>query len=84
MAGLGLMQKTPLLISNLIEHAAKYHSGAEIVSVIEGVTHRHTWGTVASRSRQMANCLLKVRPSLTVEIQHNPFMPLLQACVSEP
>ena len=38
---LGLMQQRPLLISSLIDYAATYHGGREIVSRdAEGVFHR--------------------------------------------
>ena len=41
---LGLMQDRPLLISQLIEHAALNHGDTEIVSrSVEGPIHRHTY-----------------------------------------
>ena len=55
---LGLMQSHPLLISNLIEFAARHHGDGEIVSRrTEGDLHRYTWKDVAARSRQVANAL---------------------------
>ena len=40
----GLMSERPLLISSLIEHAARYHGDAEIVSrTVEGRIHRYTY-----------------------------------------
>jgi 3-(methylthio)propionyl---CoA ligase len=55
---LGLMQSQPLLISNLIEFAARHHADGEIVSRrVEGDIHRYTWGDVAARSRQVAHAL---------------------------
>jgi fatty-acyl-CoA synthase len=54
----GLMQDRPLLISSLIEHAARFHPDTEIVSRLpEGTVHRTTWAGVAQRSRQVANAL---------------------------
>ena len=55
---LGLMQDQPLLISMLINHAERHHADTEIVSRrVEGDIHRSNWGTVAKRSRQIANAL---------------------------
>ena len=55
---LELMQGRPLLISTLIEHAAKCHPAAEIVSrTSEGPVHRCTYGDIHRRSKQLANAL---------------------------
>ena len=55
---LGLMQNQPLLISSLIEFAARHHGDAEIVSRrVEGDLHRYTYRDAAHRSRQVANAL---------------------------
>ena len=55
---LGLMQSQPLLISSLIEFAARHHGDAEIVSRrVEGDLHRYTYKDAAHRSRQVANAL---------------------------
>ena len=62
---LGLMQNRPLLISTVIEHAAKFHAAAEIVSrTCEGPIHRCTYGDINRRSKQLANALtgLGVKP----------------------
>ncbi len=54
----GLMQDQPLLISSLIEFAARHHGDAEIVSRrVEGDIHRYTYKAAAQRSRQLANAL---------------------------
>ncbi|WP_298436741.1 3-(methylthio)propionyl-CoA ligase [Ottowia sp.] len=54
----GLMQSHPLLISNLVEFAARHHADGEVVSRrTEGDIHRYTWKDVAARSRQVANAL---------------------------
>ena len=55
---LGLMQNQPLLISSLIEFAARNHSDGEIVSRrVEGGIHRYTYKDMAGRARQLANTL---------------------------
>ena len=55
---LGQMQDHPLLISSLIDHAAKNHPEGEIVSRrVEGDLHRSNYGTVAQRSKQVAGAL---------------------------
>ena len=55
---LGQMQDHPLLISTLIDHAAKNHPEAEIVSRrVEGDLHRTNYGQVAKRSKQVAGAL---------------------------
>ena len=55
---LGLMQNQPLLISSLIEFAARHHGDAEIVSRrVEGDMHRYTYKAAAQRSRQWAQAL---------------------------
>lgn len=54
----GLMQNQPLLISNLMEFAARNHSDALIVSRrVEGDIHRYTYADMAARSKQLANAL---------------------------
>jgi fatty-acyl-CoA synthase len=55
---LGLMQDQPLLISSLIEFAARHHHDAEIVSRrVEGDVHRYTYRDAAVRARRVANAL---------------------------
>ncbi len=55
---LGLMQDQPLLVSCLIEFAARHHADTEIVSRrVEGDVHRYTYRQAAARSRQVANAL---------------------------
>jgi acyl-CoA synthetase (AMP-forming)/AMP-acid ligase II len=55
---LGLMQNQPLLISGLIEFAARHHGDAEIVSRrVEGDIHRYTYKDSARRARQVANAI---------------------------
>ena len=55
---LGLMQEHPLLISDLIEFAARHHAKQEIVSRrVEGDLHRYTYRDAAVRSRRLARAL---------------------------
>ena len=55
---LGLMQKQPLLVSNLLSFAERHHGDSEIVSRrVEGDLHRCTYRDVARRARQLANAL---------------------------
>lgn len=66
---LGQMMNQPLLISNQIEFAARFHSATEVVSrTAEGDIVRSTWGEVARRSRKLANALVRagVRPGQRV------------------
>ena len=54
----GQMTDRPLLISDQIEFAARFHGSAEVVTrTVEGPIHRSTWGEVARRSRKLANAL---------------------------
>ncbi|MDQ3060634.1 MAG: 3-(methylthio)propionyl-CoA ligase [Pseudomonadota bacterium] len=55
---LGLMQNQSLLISSLIEFAARHHGDAQIVSRrVEGDIHRYTYKDAARRARQAAHAL---------------------------
>ncbi len=55
---LGLMQSQPLLISSLIDFAARHHGDAEIVSRrVEGDVHRYTYRDLSARSKQLANAV---------------------------
>ena len=58
---LGLMQDRPLLISSLIEHAARYHPAVEIVSrTCEGATVRTNYERLRSRAAKLAKALLRM------------------------
>jgi acyl-CoA synthetase (AMP-forming)/AMP-acid ligase II len=58
---LGLMQDQPLLISSLIEHAARYHPNVEIVSrTCEGDTVRTNWRDLSKRVARLANALKRI------------------------
>ena len=55
---LGQMQNHPLLISALIDHAARHHGDTQVVSRrVEGDIHRYTWGDVRQRAKQVAKAL---------------------------
>ena len=55
----GLMMQHQLMISDLIEHAAKVHSTREIYTLNTDMTeHRYTWAECAVRVRKLANALL--------------------------
>lgn len=61
----GLMQDRQLLISTLIEHAARYHPSVEIVSrTCEGPLVRTNYGELRSRAAKLAKALLRmgIRP----------------------
>src|SRR3990172_7719487 len=55
------MTDRPLLISDQIEFAARFHGAAEVVTrTVEGPIHRSTWGEVARRSRKLAHALIRL------------------------
>jgi acyl-CoA synthetase (AMP-forming)/AMP-acid ligase II len=55
----GLMQDRPLLIQQLIDHAARNHGDTEIVSrTLEGGIHRYTYKDARVRAKKMAEALL--------------------------
>ena len=57
----GLMQSEPLLISTIIEHAARHHADTEIVSrTVEGGIHRYTYFDARQRAKKIANALGKL------------------------
>lgn len=58
---LGLMQDRPLLISSLIDHAARYHPDVEIISrTCEGETVRSDWRGLSKRVAKLANALRRM------------------------
>jgi len=58
---LGLMMDQPLLISSVIEFAARFHARVEVVSrTVEGTVHRTSWGEIARRAKRLANALLRM------------------------
>jgi fatty-acyl-CoA synthase len=61
----GSMMQRPLLISSLIEHAARNFADTEIVSrTVEGggsfELHRYTYGDAAGRARRLAQALIRL------------------------
>jgi fatty-acyl-CoA synthase len=57
----GLMQDRPLLVSSLIEHAARWHRDTEVVSrSSEGRVHRYTYTDAQRRAKQAASALTAV------------------------
>lgn len=57
----GLMQDRQLLVSGLIEHAARYHPEVEIISrTCEGPIVRTNWAQVRSRAAKIANALRRL------------------------
>jgi acyl-CoA synthetase (AMP-forming)/AMP-acid ligase II len=55
---MGQMMSQPLLISGIIDYAAKHYGGSEIVSRrIEGDLHRYTYRDCRQRACQLANAL---------------------------
>ena len=62
---LGLMMDVPLLIPNILDHAARYHGRRTIVSRNEDSSlHRYTYADCAARVHQLAHALsrLGLRP----------------------
>ncbi|MFN3811990.1 MAG: 3-(methylthio)propionyl-CoA ligase [Roseateles asaccharophilus] len=61
MALMGQMMSMPLLISSLIQHAARHTGDTEIVSKrCEGDLHRYSWRDAELRSRQLAQALARL------------------------
>ena len=57
----GMMMEYPLLISSLIEHAARFHGDTEIVSrEADRSLHRYTFAAAHDRARQVAKALIKL------------------------
>jgi acyl-CoA synthetase (AMP-forming)/AMP-acid ligase II len=57
----GQMMDRPLLISGLIEHAARYHQQAEIVSrTVEGGMHRYRYADLQARAKRLTHALQRL------------------------
>jgi acyl-CoA synthetase (AMP-forming)/AMP-acid ligase II len=55
---MGQMMNQPLLISSIIEFAARHYGGSEIISRrVEGDMHRYTYRDCHQRARRLANAL---------------------------
>jgi acyl-CoA synthetase (AMP-forming)/AMP-acid ligase II len=56
----GLMMDMPLLVSNLLRHAARHHADTEIVSRrLEGDIHRYTYRDCHDRAARLADALTR-------------------------
>ncbi|TAK99836.1 MAG: long-chain-fatty-acid--CoA ligase [Rhodospirillaceae bacterium] len=54
----GGMQAWPLRVTSILDHAARFHAGQEVVTrTVEGPIHRCTYGQLAARARQCAAAL---------------------------
>jgi 3-(methylthio)propionyl---CoA ligase len=52
------MQNQPLLLSSLLKHAERFHSGTEIVSrTVAGPIHRYSYRDAGRRTRKLADAL---------------------------
>ncbi len=56
----GLMQQAPLLISDLIRHAARHHPRAEIVAKLPSGIHRQSYRETEHRAKQLAQALVRL------------------------
>src|SRR3981081_909581 len=57
----GLMMEQPLLISGLLQHAAKHHGDTEIVSKnVDGSIHRYGYRDALARAGRLANALKRL------------------------
>jgi len=57
---LGQMMDQQLLISGLIDHAARYHADTEVISVNgDGTKHRTNYGEIHARTKKLGSALLK-------------------------
>ena len=57
----GLMSERPLLISSLLDHAARYHGKTEIISSdSEGKITRSNYNEVNTRAKKIAQALIKL------------------------
>jgi fatty-acyl-CoA synthase len=58
----GLMMDMPLMISDLLRHAARHHASGEVVSktVEQGAVHRYTYRDAHERVRKLANALKRL------------------------
>src|SRR5947208_2940669 len=55
----GLMQDWPLTVDRILDHAADWHAGREVVSrSVEGPIVRTTYGEIRDRAKRLSNALL--------------------------
>ena len=58
---LGLMQDWPLTVDRILDYAAQWHGGREVVSrSVEGPVVRTTYAQVHARARQLSHALLEL------------------------
>ncbi len=56
---LGLMQDWPLTVDKILDHAAEWHTGREVVTrSVEGPIVRVTYGEIRDRAKRLSNALL--------------------------
>ncbi|HWF01726.1 MAG TPA: long-chain-fatty-acid--CoA ligase [Caulobacteraceae bacterium] len=54
----GLMQDWPLTVDRILDHAARWHAGREVVTrSLEGPIVRTTWGEIHGRAKRFTNAL---------------------------
>jgi fatty-acyl-CoA synthase len=54
------MQDWPLLVSKILDHAARWHGEQAVVSrTVEGPIYRYTYGGLAARARRLASSLVE-------------------------
>ncbi len=55
----GLMQDWPLTVDKILDHAAEWHAGREVVTrSVEGPIVRTTYGEIRERAKRLSNALL--------------------------
>jgi fatty-acyl-CoA synthase len=62
---LGLMQDWPLTVDRILDHAAEWHGGREVITrSLEGPIVRTTYGEIRQRAKRLSNALLSlgIRP----------------------
>lgn len=58
---MGLMQSRPLLVSSIIEHAARFHADTPVISkLVDGSVHRTTYAATEARARRLAQVLRRL------------------------
>ena len=57
----GLMQDWPLVVTNILDYAAKFHGEQEVITcTAEGPTHRYTYADMHRRSKLCALALQRL------------------------
>ena len=58
---LGLMQDWPLTVDKILDHAARWHAGREVVTrrIEDGGIERTTYGAIHTRAKQLSHALLE-------------------------